>query len=70
MAVFEEMFDEIEHILCLRNLYANFKKRFGGESLIRDLMMGAAKATNYQAWVQKMNELKNVDPNCDRWIWN
>ncbi|XP_050877691.1 uncharacterized protein LOC127081480 [Lathyrus oleraceus] len=67
VAVFEELSDTIEHRLCLRHLYANFKKRFGGGALIRDLMMGAAKATYYQAWVQKMNELKNADPNA--WTW-
>ncbi|CAI8595433.1 unnamed protein product [Vicia faba] len=45
IAVFKEMFERIEHRLCLRHLYANFKKKFGGGSLIRGLMMGAAKAT-------------------------
>jgi hypothetical protein len=43
------MFDRIEHRLCLRHLYANFKKKIGGGALIRDLMMGAAKATYIQA---------------------
>ena len=47
VAVFEEMFERIEHRLCLRHLYANFKKRFGGGALIRDLMMGAAKSIYY-----------------------
>jgi hypothetical protein len=45
VSVFDEMFDSIDHRLCLRHLYANFKKKFGGGSQIRDLMMGAAKAT-------------------------
>jgi hypothetical protein len=61
MNVFEEMFDRVEHRLCLRHLYANFKKKFGGGTLIRDLMMGAAKATYFQAWEAKMNELKAID---------
>ncbi|XP_058733542.1 uncharacterized protein LOC131605168 [Vicia villosa] len=68
VAVFEEMFDRIEHRLCLRHLYANFKKNFGGGSLIRDLMMGAAKATYDQVWSPKMNELKNVDQNAWSWL--
>ncbi|XP_058741902.1 uncharacterized protein LOC131614317 [Vicia villosa] len=68
VAVFDEMFDRIEHRLCLRHLYANFKKRFGGGTLIRDLIMGAAKATYYQAWVQKMDELKKVDTNAWSWL--
>jgi hypothetical protein len=51
----------VEHRLCLRHLYANFKKKFGGGTLIRDLMMGAAKATYIQAWQVKMNELRKAD---------
>ncbi|XP_058767340.1 uncharacterized protein LOC131641032 [Vicia villosa] len=43
------------------------KKKFGGGALIRDLMMGAAKATYQQAWTLKMNELKVVDPKA--WAW-
>ncbi|KAK2409855.1 hypothetical protein QL285_045255 [Trifolium repens] len=67
VAVFEEMFARIEHRLCLRHLYANFKK-FGGGTLIRDLMMGAAKATYYQAWEAKMNELKAINGNAWEWV--
>jgi len=44
-----------------RHLYANFKKKFGGGVLTRDLMMGATKATYYQLRKSKMEELKNVD---------
>ncbi|XP_058781430.1 uncharacterized protein LOC131655613 [Vicia villosa] len=67
VAVFEEMFERIEHRVCLRHLYANFRKKFGGGALIRDLMMEAAKATYYQGWLQKMNELKLID--LDAWTW-
>jgi len=31
-------------------LYQNFKKKFGGVTLLRDLMMGAGKATYEEAW--------------------
>lgn len=55
------MLEGVEHRLCLRHLYANFKKKFGGGVLIRDLMMGAAKATYFEAWKEKMEEIKNVD---------
>jgi hypothetical protein len=55
------MEERIEHRCCLRHLYANFKKKFGGGAQIRDLMMGAAKATYIQAWEHKMSELKKVD---------
>ena len=68
MNVFAEMFDRVEHRLCLRHLYANFKKKFGGGTLIRDLMMGAAKATYFQAWEAKMNELKAIDKKAWDWL--
>ncbi|XP_058725696.1 uncharacterized protein LOC131596990 [Vicia villosa] len=68
VAVIEEMFERIEHRLCLRHLYANFKKKFGGGALIRDLMMGAAKATYHQAFLQKMTALKAVDPQAWEWL--
>ncbi|KAK2450797.1 hypothetical protein QL285_009897 [Trifolium repens] len=68
VAVFDEMFDRIEHRLCLRHLYANFKKKFGGGAMIRDLMMGAAKATCVQAWEQKMEELKKIDKQAWEWL--
>ncbi|XP_058729589.1 uncharacterized protein LOC131601732 [Vicia villosa] len=67
VVVFEEMFERIEHKICLRHLYANFKKKFGRGALIRDLIMEAAKATYYKGWLQKMNELKLKDP--DAWTW-
>jgi hypothetical protein len=61
------MEESIEHRLCLRHLYANFKK-FGGRALIGDLMMGAAKATYIQAWEHKMDELKKVDIKAWEWL--
>jgi len=48
MQTFDEMLGGLR--FCLRHLYANFKKRFGGGTLIRDLMMAAAKATYVEAW--------------------
>ncbi|WVZ11944.1 hypothetical protein V8G54_016474 [Vigna mungo] len=56
MTVFDEMMDGVEHRLCLRHLYNNFKKRFGGGVLIRDLMMGATKATYEKEWEKKDGE--------------
>ncbi|XP_024636474.1 uncharacterized protein [Medicago truncatula] len=67
MSVFDEWSDRIEH-RYLRHLYANFKKFFGGGTLIRDLMMSAAKATYRQAWVVKMEELKKVDVKAWEWL--
>ncbi|MCH96268.1 hypothetical protein A2U01_0017252, partial [Trifolium medium] len=65
---FEEMCGGLEHRFCLRHLYANFKKKFGGGTAIRYLMMGAAKATYVQAWEEKMNQMKEVDANAYEWL--
>ena len=37
MTVLEEM--GVEHRFCLRHLYANFKKKFGGGVVIRDFKL-------------------------------
>ncbi|KAI5392483.1 hypothetical protein KIW84_077039 [Lathyrus oleraceus] len=60
VSVLDEMFEQIEHRICLRHLCANFKK-FGSVAAIRGLLMGASKATYIQAWEKKMNELKQLD---------
>lgn len=52
--VFEEIFERIKHELCLRHLYENFKKKFGGGTSIRDIMMGATKVTYYQGWLNHL----------------
>lgn len=53
MSVFEDMFQQIKHRICLTHLYANFKKKFGGGVLVRYLLMGTTKATYFQAWEKK-----------------
>jgi len=63
IAIFEELFESMEHRICLRPLYANFKKK-----LIRDLMMGVAKATYIQEWEAKMKELKIVNEGVWDWL--
>jgi len=40
-------------MLCLRHLYNNFKKKICGGVILKDLMMGAAKATYEHLWKQK-----------------
>lgn len=49
MQVFKEEYPGYEHMFFLRYLYANFKKKFGGGTFFRDLMMVAAKETYYTA---------------------
>src|ERR1044072_4958043 len=56
-----ELIPGVEHRFCVRHLYANFKRRFGGGVIIRDLMMAAAKATVHLVFIEKMEELKKVN---------
>jgi len=53
MQIFDEMLEGVEHKLCLRHLYTNYKKRFGGGVLIGNLMMAATKSTSYQHGKQR-----------------
>jgi len=57
-----------ENQFCLRHLYQNFKKKFGGGTLLRDLMMGAAKATYEEAWEDKMAHIKEVSEKANDWL--
>nr|KYP71449.1 hypothetical protein KK1_010708 [Cajanus cajan] len=66
--VFEELIERTEHRYCLRHLYCNFKKKFGGGTLIRDIMMAAAKARYVEAWDEKMDELKKVNEKAYEWL--
>ncbi|XP_027903766.1 uncharacterized protein LOC114163669 [Vigna unguiculata] len=68
MTVFDEILNGVEHRFCLRHLYSNFKKKFGGGVVIRDLMIGAAKATYYAGWEKKMGELRNINPEAFNWF--
>jgi len=68
MTVFDEILNGVEHRFCLRHLYSNFKKKFGGGVVIRDLMIGAAKATYYAGWEKKMGELRNINPEAFNWL--
>jgi len=68
LPVFDEILEGVEHRFCLRHLYNNYKKKFRGGVLIRDLMMAAAKATYYQAWEAKMEELKKINQEAHNWL--
>jgi len=50
MIVFHENLNGVEHQFCLRHLHSNFKKKFGGGVVIRDIMMRPAKANFYTGW--------------------
>lgn len=49
MSVFEEMFEQFELRICLRQLYDNFKKMSARGAAVRDQLMGATNATYFQA---------------------
>ncbi|XP_058739575.1 uncharacterized protein LOC131611665 [Vicia villosa] len=68
VSVFEEEYPEFEHRFCLRHLYANFKKKYGGGTLYRDLIMAAAKATYFEAHEEKMNQIKEVSLDAYDWL--
>jgi hypothetical protein len=68
--VFEEQLPGAEHRFCLRHLYANFKKKFGGGTLLRDLMMAAAKCTYFEAWEEKMAQIKAEKQEAYEWLMN
>lgn len=53
MSVFEDMFEQIEHRICLKHLYVNFKNKFGVGAAVRNLLMGTFKATYFQVWEKK-----------------
>ena len=66
--VFEEEYPAYKHRFCLRHLYANFKKKFGGGTLFRDLMMAAAKATYFEAHETRMLMIKEANPDAYNWL--
>lgn len=66
--VFEEEYPEFEHMFCLRHLYANFKKKFEGGTLFRDIIMVAAKETFYGTHENKMNKIKEMSLDAFEWL--
>ncbi|XP_058726822.1 uncharacterized protein LOC131598214 [Vicia villosa] len=66
--VFEEQYLAFEHRFCVRHLYANFKKKFGGGTLFRDLMLAAAKATYVEAHQQFMLNIKEDSNDAFEWL--
>ena len=66
--IFEEMLEDVEHRFYVRHLYVNFKKKFSGGTLMRDLMMGASNATYYKAWEEYMLKIKDADEKAYEWL--
>lgn len=68
MQFFEEEYHGYEHRFCLRHLYSNFKKKFEGGTLFKDLMMVATKTTHYEAREAKMMQIKEVSLDAFEWL--
>ncbi|XP_015970679.1 uncharacterized protein LOC107494166 [Arachis duranensis] len=64
MQIFQEALPTLEHRLCLRHLYANCKKAYGGGAVLRDLILSIAKATYVEEWERRMNQLKELNRDC------
>jgi hypothetical protein len=64
---FEEVFSGMEHRLCVRHMYNNFKKKFPGIHL-KDLFWRIASATYEKQWERAMKELKEVDRQAFEWV--
>ncbi|XP_052735579.1 uncharacterized protein LOC108341574 [Vigna angularis] len=56
----QELLPGAEQRFCLRHLYANFRKRFGGQ-ILKNLTWRAATSTYPQAWEREMLKIKEVN---------
>ncbi|XP_017405957.2 uncharacterized protein LOC108319359 [Vigna angularis] len=56
----QELLPGTEQRFCMRHLYANFRKRFGGQ-ILKNLMWTAATSTYPQAWEREMLKIKEVN---------
>ena len=54
---FEELLSGVDHRLCVRHLYNNFKKKHLG-LILRDIFWRTATATYYKQWDREMKELR------------
>lgn len=50
MSALHEMLEVFEHRTCVRHVYVNMKKKYGGGSVLRDRILAVFKATYYVAW--------------------
>ncbi|XP_017441060.1 uncharacterized protein LOC108346492 [Vigna angularis] len=56
-----------EHKFCMRHLYANFRKRFSGQTL-KNLMWKTATSTYPQAWEREMLSIKEVNVDAYKYL--
>jgi len=60
--------NRVEYRFCLRHLYNNYNKKLGRGTLTQNLMMGVVKATYYQGWEEKIEELKQANLTAYEWL--
>lgn len=64
----QENVELFEQRTCVRHVYANMKKHYGGGSVLRDSMLAACKATYHASWTRRMLELKAVSKDAHDWF--
>lgn len=55
-------------MFCLKNLYSKFENKFGGDTLLIDLMMTATKTAHFEARKAKLLQIKEVSLQAYNWL--
>jgi len=63
----QELLPGAEQRFCMRHLYSNFRKRFGGQKL-KNLMWKAAIVTHHVAWERVMRDIKNENEDAFKYL--
>ena len=68
MPALQSLLEVYEHRVCVRHVYANMRKYYGGGAILRDRMLAACKATYYNLWVKRMQELRSISAEAHDWL--
>ncbi|XP_027911494.1 uncharacterized protein LOC114170206 [Vigna unguiculata] len=63
----QELLPGAEQRFCMRHLYSNFRKRFGGQKL-KNLMWKAATVTHPVAWERVMRDIKKENEDAFKYL--
>ncbi|XP_027937571.1 uncharacterized protein LOC114192148 isoform X2 [Vigna unguiculata] len=63
----QELLPGAEQRFCMRHLYSNFRKRFGGQKL-KNLMWKAATVTHHVAWERVMIDIKKENEDAFKYL--
>ncbi|WOL04377.1 hypothetical protein Cni_G13098 [Canna indica] len=63
-----EKYPRSEHRLCVRHIYLNMKRKYGGATILRDRMLACSKATYFAAWEREMMDLKELNSDIHKWL--